>query len=276
MTLMSNSSFSEHPENKTSSFVVSLPRNITLQGPWEVALAEIIYSQTFENVTPENCTLVATVTAHLNDKPIHSVNVMYTYKVEPGYYTSASQLIQAINNEIQKHHNHVLKKNWLEMDDSSGRVKANTEDLGRVYISEITRRQKLIEGHAFQINLMFTPILALQLGFEPEVAIKTGLAKHPPCLRHGIKPEMLIYCDLIEPQLFSDTYSQVLRTVATMDADDRFGAPCVRSFTIRHYLPLLKTDFKTVEIDIRGSTGGLMPFAWGSSCILLHFRKRQP
>lgn len=66
------------------------------------------------------------------------------------------------------------------MDDTACRVKANTDDLGRAYISEITQRQKLNDGYAFRVNLMFTPILALQLGFEPDVPVKTGLAKHPP------------------------------------------------------------------------------------------------
>lgn len=54
MTLLSNSSMDYHPQNKTSSFTVQIPRYLTLEGDWTVGLAEIQYPYTFYTVSPEH------------------------------------------------------------------------------------------------------------------------------------------------------------------------------------------------------------------------------
>lgn len=269
LTLMSNSSFGEFPDNKTSSFNVSLPRNITLSGnDWVVALAEIFYPNTFENIVKANSRLYVEVV--LEGPEINAVTQKFSYKVPYGFYNNVSEVLHAFNSEIEKH---LKVENFFEYSKAESKVTVNK---GPEYIAEYLVSQ-LENGPLYtsiKTSMKFDDVLALQLGFEPEKCILKNPVKYRPNLELGVNPEMLVYCNLIQPQLFSDTYSQVLRTVTTLDTVNRFGAICKRSYSMRHYMPLLTKDFKTVEINIRSSTGVLMPFAWGNSTVLLHFKRR--
>ena len=49
--LPSNSSMDYYPTNRPGSFTVQLKKPISLQGEWEVAMAEIQYQHTWYNIT---------------------------------------------------------------------------------------------------------------------------------------------------------------------------------------------------------------------------------
>ena len=54
LTLPSNSSIQFYSQNKVSDYIVHLPKELNLTGPWEVGLAELIYSNSWYNIDTNN------------------------------------------------------------------------------------------------------------------------------------------------------------------------------------------------------------------------------
>jgi hypothetical protein len=87
ITIPSNSTSS----NTAATFETQLPVNINLEGDWEVGLAEIIYANTWHNVS--------------NDQNIFKFfdmehNIRQVIRIPPARYESVTDLIDTINTSI--------------------------------------------------------------------------------------------------------------------------------------------------------------------------------
>lgn len=306
LSLLSNASFDEYPENKTSSFTVNLPQQIGLEGDWMVAVSEVLYQHTIENVTKNNNALVLHYDQHENIGPqlINTTKVVKRFEIPVGLYANIEDVITAMNKVIMgkyrhptpfvkiskttdrvelcaacvenisgcffAHHIPSLTKDWRSNDLLSvvelpiRRKEHVGEKEKQLLKSTVTFKKLILEGH-----------LAHQLGFEYDKCILTNKPKHQPNIRLGTPPEMLIYCNIIEPQLFADTHAQVLRTMPAIDNTSLFGDVLSRTFAVRNYLPVMTKSFKTIDIAVRTATGTLMPFLWGTFQVLLHFKKNK-
>lgn len=245
ITLYSNSSFNDFPENKTSSFIVNLPRTINLKGKWSVALAEIIYPQTFENVTPGNNVISIEMLQYQNAEPVVILN-KENYSIPCGYY-SINELINEVNLSFSKHLNLKNALTYPNTLNSKLNFNPSKEELARAfakvsYAPNDDENEKVPFTHAAAAaaTITFRGNLALQLGYEPDKCIIENPARGPPQINLGISSQLLIYCDLIDHQLIADTTSQVLRVIPTLNHDNRFGDVIVRTFNIRNYLPVMK------------------------------------
>jgi hypothetical protein len=85
-----------------------------------------------------------------------------------------------------------------------------------------------------------------------------------------------VYCDLVEPQIVGDTMAPIIRMVNTDYSKAKFGENITKSFVSLQYVPLMKLNFSTVEMDLRDSAGQLIPFCSGHSSVTLHFRRSLP
>lgn len=85
---------------------------------------------------------------------------------------------------------------------------------------------------------------------------------------------MMLYCDLIEPQFVGYDLCQIVKIINTTEALMEFGTPSHRSFQKIHYVPVLKKEFDSVEINIRDITGQLFPFRHGIVMMKLHFKEK--
>ncbi|KYQ50578.1 hypothetical protein ALC60_10336 [Trachymyrmex zeteki] len=54
-----------------------------------------------------------------------------------------------------------------------------------------------------------------------------------------------------------------------------FGTNLVKYFSFPNYIPLRRTNFKTIEIDIRDHLGKKIPFEFGTLTVTLHFKRKQ-
>lgn len=313
MTLMSNSSFADFPENKTSDFTVDLPKHIALDGAWEVALAELIYPQTIQNVSRGNDAVIIKF-----EFIIAKYRYTFTKRVtiRAGYYNTIGELVDAVNDQFSKegggdllefneltdkvfvkapiviplkHYPKVLGINPYQTDEF-GVISINFKtawqffsepihheaSLTRGWLIDEIPRESRVKGITYGVvktAIHLDGFLALQLGFEPNTDITTTAASTFPKLEFGVPPELLIYCNIIDHQLFGDAHAQVLRITHTLGRGESYGASCVRSFNNRNYVPIITKCFKTVQISLRSATGALIPFNFGTSTLLLHFRK---
>ena len=93
--LPSNSSLDKFPQNTLTEYQVSLPQTITLEGEWEVALTEIHYPHSWNNVQ-EN---------FLNQfflRNREQRGVWEVIMIPPGHYSSIDDVITTINEAVTK------------------------------------------------------------------------------------------------------------------------------------------------------------------------------
>ena len=94
--LVSNASGELFPDNTLSCFTNFLPEQLKLEGQWEVAFSEISYPSMYYNITEGKFKFV-------DEKFSKSTS---TYNLEPGLYTSNTDIVEAMNRLIQERNNH--------------------------------------------------------------------------------------------------------------------------------------------------------------------------
>lgn len=246
LTLLSNSSIEYFPENKTTLFSTKLPKSVILEGTWYVGVVEFQYPCTMFTVQEhENIVYVGKTMLMPGDSSTSMV--YYKTHIPATNYDSINHILTALNS---------IKEN----------VRFRYDDLSKfvnVAVMDTNIR-----------SLSLSPQLSLQLGFEPNRnLVEKGFAKCPANLHLGLPPQLFVYCDIIEPQIVGDVMTPLLRIIPLDPSKYIYGANKMHVFSPPHYLPVMRREFDTIEIDIRSSTGQKIPFQFGVVCIKLHFRK---
>ena len=81
-----------------------------------------------------------------------------------------------------------------------------------------------------------------------------------------------VYTDVVESRIVGDSLVPLLRCLPVRGGH---GATVSDRFTNVHYVPLLRKEFGTIEVDIRDDTGRRVPFEYGRVTVTLHFRRRR-
>lgn len=246
LTLLSNSSFSYFPDNKTTNFSTKLPKSIKLEGEWSVGVVEFQYPCTMFTVQDNNNIMYITkrmVVPHEKE----SSAVTYKSHIPASSYDDIDDIITALNSResFKLRHDKVSKFITLTGDTSN------------------------------LISLNFSTKLCLQLGFDPNtnIAVKKS-SKFPANIYLGLPSQLLIYCDIVEPQIVGDVMCPLLRIIPLDPVKYAYGSNKMHIFSPPHYIPVMRREFDTIEIDIRSNTGDCIPFQFGTSCIKLHFKRR--
>lgn len=310
-TLLSNSSMKYFPDNKTSSYTVHLSKEVNLEGKWNVALSEITFPTMIHNVSTENNGIFIHYKSYKSDEGLITWKPL-RIEIPNGSYKSVGELIETINKAAKEYTGYDF--NLLSLGKDGQFVTITDDDVFQKSLSETfsIAREALLEwadgengswfstdattlvekpaigenckiqdvdpnGEKIQEGILieFEGRLALQLGFIPETLIEIGETAHDRAfIMLGIPPEIFVYIDIVEPQIISDSSSQVVRIVKTHD-DQKTpeGGIIMREFTHRNYLPLVKNRFQTMHVDLRDTTGKFIPFSFGSSSATLHFKR---
>lgn len=271
MTLLSNSSMKYYPQNTTSSFTVQLPRYMSFEGQWEVALTEIHYPYTFSNVdTGQNEIEIETMNIDQKffewydkgekTKPLFE-STWSKHKILDGFYSDIKDIIDTVNETVHEETGQVTLFNY---DTRAHRTYAGND--------VVQLDKKWIE------TCKLSPRLGLQLGFLPDEVIQCGrgqFAQNIANMSVIIPDKMLIYCDILEPQLFGDGWCKVLRLVNTNAGIVKpyFAQACNVTFNPPQYITLQQKHFESVTIDIKDIENKPMAFQHGMFIVKLHFRK---
>ena len=94
--LVSNASGELFPNNRLSSFRYFLPEQPNLERQWEVAISEISYPSMYRNIREGKFKFF----------DIKLSKSTSTYNLEPGLYTSITDIVEAMNRLIQERNNH--------------------------------------------------------------------------------------------------------------------------------------------------------------------------
>lgn len=246
LTLPSNSSATYFPHNKTTNYSTKLPRAIKLEGEWLVGIVEFQYPCTMFTVQDNNNIMYISKRMEVPNEAQLNV-VTYKGHIPSSSYEDIDDVITALNSK----HTYKLRH------DKISKLVTLTGDLTNL------------------ISLKFSPVLNLQLGFDPNtnIAVKrTG--KFPANLYLGLPSQLYIYCDIVAPQMVGDVMCPLLRIISLDPVKYVYGSSKMHIFSTPHYIPVMRREFDTIEIDIRSNTGENIPFQFGTSCVKLHFIRR--
>ena len=254
--LVSNASGELFPNNTLSSFVDFLPEQVNLERQWDVAISEISYPSMYRNITEGKFKF-------LDEKLSKSTS---TYNLEPGLYTSITDIVEAMSMLIQERNNHNetcitvkfshrTQKNVIMLgNDTSGLVSCST-DLGHIC------------GNS----------LGNELGV---LMIEKSLHEHEFAYDIVRIHSLMIYSDLVEYNIVRDTKAPLLRCfpfISKLKGGDIITTGqymnC-QTFSNLQFRPLLKIFFHSIHIGLRDTTGGKIPrLSVGITRLVLMFRK---
>ena len=132
--LVSNGSGELFTDKTLSSFTIFLPEQVNLEGQWEVAISEISHPSLYQNITEGYFKFF--------DKKFPKSTS--THNLEPGLYTSITDIVEAVNTLIQDRNSHnqtcitfkvprrTQKVVFMLANDSSGLAFCST-DLGHIF-----------------------------------------------------------------------------------------------------------------------------------------------
>ena len=231
--LVSNASGELIPDNTLSCFTNFLPEQVSLEGQWEVAISEKSYPSMYQNITEGYFTF-------FDEKLSNSTS---TYNLEPGLFTSITDIVEAMNTLIQERNNHnetcitikVYRRSQkvviILANDTSGLAFCST-DLGHIFGNNV--------GNQFGV-------------------LMKGKGPHEPQFAyHFVRiHSLMIYSDLVEYSIVGDTKAPLLRSFPFMSklmgGDIITTGQCMnyQTFSNLQFRPLLKNSFHSIHIDLR-------------------------
>jgi hypothetical protein len=263
LTLVSNSSLSKklYPNNTVSKFTTRLDRVVELyDGDYEIAITEIQFPISFYNVNSTDYYVDEFGLGEWDDiMEKHQRVVHDRVHLLKGNYSDVHHLLHYLNSVKSVGDNFIFEYN---------------KDSGRVEVI----RKTFSDGRRM---IQLSPKLSEMLGFRDrndnvhydERYIREGPAPYPINLYANVHKQLFVYCDVVEPQLIGDSAERVLRVVGIEDVT-KFGYLYARPYENPDYVPILKSHFHTIEIDIRTYEDLPAPFEFGPSLVKVHIRKR--
>lgn len=276
ITLPSNASMKLYPDNTLSEYTTHLARRIVLaEDDWEVALTEIQYPILFSNVNSVD----AWVAVEFKEPS----GRRYLCTLPPGVYDRMEQILS--------HFNQVFKDELeFKYQDSVNRVQMT---FGRTKFFSITMGPKLAVMMGFALPKDIEGLNDFAI-YDEDIHEKSDTAElirqidhemnsteeeiqlssvYPFVLQSEVPNQMYVYTDVIEPNFIGDSIAPLLRIVKIEHGtSDNHVAT---TFTNPYYIPVLKREFETIDINIRDDIGRTIPFLSGKLNVRLHFRRRQ-
>ena len=241
--LPSNSSLDKFPNNTLTEYRVGLPQTISLTGEWEVALTEIHYPHSWNNVqgTFQN-------RFYLRNQELSGI--WEALIIPSGHYSSIKDILSKMKQ---------LVDNEKRFSDD---VKFSYDTLSRKVTVHLQNDTELYFGD-----------IGYLLGFSPqEVISKTSTAEREVDLEHGFH-DLYVYCDIIQPQYVGDALVPLLRIIPVEGKD---GQRISKSFVRPQYVPVIRKQFESIEANIKRDTGEPVPFQFRRVLLTLHFRQSRP
>ena len=244
------------PDSTLSSFTNFLPEQVNLEGQWEVAISEISYPSLYQNITNGKFMF-------FDEKLSKSTS---TDNLEPGLYTSITDIVEAMNTLIQERNNHKETSITIKVSRRTQKVViivANNTS-GLAFCSTDL-------SHIFGNNVA-NEFVVLMIG------------KGPPELEFAYDivriHSLMIYSDLVEYNFVGDTKAPLLRCfpfISKLKGGDIITTGQYmnyQTFSNLQFRPLLKNSFHSLYIDLRDPSGEKIPIKCvGITRVVLMCRK---
>ena len=239
ITLPSNACHDIFPDNNSSNYMITLSKPIELHGAYEVALAEIMYCQTWNNIISLEDTFDVIDHTAPRNPPIY-------LKIPTGNYETVVQIVQELNSLFKQ-------------------VKIDLV----LYYSAINKRISIFGTDRYSIK--FKAPLAYMLGFEHNEWIRAGgkpQSKYP-CDINGGQYNFYVYTNIVEAQHVGD-YNVPLLIIVKKEGS--YGDLITFSYNRLHYVPVNKQRIQDIQIELKTDLNTPIRFTYGKTICKLHFR----
>ena len=188
------------------------------------------------------------------------------YYLEPGLYSSITDIVEAMNTLIQERNNHRDTCILIKVSRVTQKVKvylANEESSLAFFSTDL--------GHIFGRDVRNDSGILMR-GKEP----------HEPSFAYDIVRihSLMIYTDIVEYNIVRDTKAPLLRCfpfMSKLNSGDIITTGQYmnyQTFSNLHFRRLLKNSFHSIHIDLRDTSGEKIPFILvGITRLVLMFRK---
>lgn len=251
--LVSSGSVDVYKDNTLSSFSNFLPEQVNLDGDWEVALMEVAYPALYLNVTEGQ------IWYHYRKD--ESQTISHKIEIPIGLYKSVSDVIDAIHKKQEEVLGSKEPKFRFSIDPFDGRVVLDFP-----------------KGYEGSIQFKSTDIAHI-LGHFPSRYIFHDQKKCSLPADIQLIHSIMIYTDIVEHGIIGDVKAPILRCFP-MISRVKNGYIEVnqfmnyQSFDKLQFRKLLRNSFHSIHVDLRSSTGELIPFTGiGLTRLTLIFRK---
>lgn len=245
VVLPSNSSMNFFPNNTLSNYTTKLQNPITVDGPYEVALTEIIF--------PFNWTSEVKGTVKFG-----KIGVVDYLKIDIATkrVNTNDELARSIQKEIA-----LFKSKYPEHRGNSS------------FTYNIA---------ALRFNIYLEKEFYIEFDKDSREYFGTDLVRYEGVNSTGIKQKynvinnlnmIYIYSDICSYQHVGDTFAPLLNVVAVPN-NIKYGDYIDIIYNTPHYIPIVSNVLDTIEIDLRTDTGEKIHFETGKVFIKLHFRPK--
>ena len=256
--LVSNASVDLFPDSTLTSFTNFLQEQVNLEGQWDVAISEKSYPSMYKNISEGNFKF-------FEKKLSKSTS---TYNLEPGLYTSITEIVETMNTLIQERNNHNETCITVKV---SRRTQKVVIMLANDSFGLAFRSTDL--SHIFGNNVANQPLFGV---------LMKGKGPHEPQFNYDIVRihSLMLYSDLVEYNIVGDTKAPLPRCfpfISKLKEGDIITTGQYmnyQTFSNLQFRHLLKNSFHSIDIDLRNTSGKKIPFvSVGITRLVLMFRK---
>lgn len=291
VTLPSNvNNSSDQTDNKTSEYLTIFPDSLVLEGPYEVALSEIIYYQNWkfklcdvyikrndfekhyviltydgQNDMEKLFRIINKQLEKICEDFYNSVEEHYRKEIlaKKNWAANIKQRIQALENEMVKEIfsiEAIIVENKIKFKVSEFLVVQFVGAINSLYNSDIVVNNLLVEKQYQKINSTIysyeTNDIEMELFYES---------------LHGIH-SIFIYSDVIDTQIVGDSRTRLLRVI---NVSSKYKEVVSRVYDNPDYLPVSSREINSIKIILRDDTGQKIFFTNSKVIVKLHFRKKR-
>lgn len=265
-------SLERHPRNSLSDFTISFPQPYKLHGEWEVAILEVQIPHTWvEKHDSLELSILITYTYYrasrqdVNNFKYTSEDITYT--VPKKSTLSVDEILKFLNQTLP--HLQFIRNsdNYVEIHYDFRLIPVPGEgDLFDYLDAEVT---------SFSLSDLLSDILGFKakhfekINFKPQNPITTTILH--PFLPRGLQI-VGVHCDLVESQLVSSSYHQLLRFIATRRTE--ISTSQTDTFISPIFVPIQKNVFTTVRIQLLDLDKKRIPFEGGVVMLCLKLRPK--
>ncbi len=288
VVLPSNASYDYFKDNKPAHYKTKLPIPIQLEGEWEVAIIDLQYTHSWNNLKEEikfgfwvgiqeqsNQNFTHTDEIYNNDFDAMMLNELkiqnrpylsYRSLILPiGYYSSMSDICNFLTTEFREAYAHILdghpeRTYAIKFNAVTNRVTLKSTGISVCICTPSDRVAKLF-GFAIKANSRGVHTIMNGTGANPAEKLEQ-------------LNTIYVYSDIAQYQQIGGTQAPLL---GLLPVEGETNQQKFWSFVPPYYIPVIKSYMSTIEIQLCNDIGDNIQFAPESHVVTrLHFRRKNP
>jgi len=261
--------------NHANKFKIRLPKKLEFNSQWELGMLTMRYPHTWYSslsLAQEHFEIYWQngKNTSVNLRQVNLATPEELLQVLTGYLSDFSRQQRKLLQKFKENNPpfqdlNVQEKftyNWLQNSSNTFNIVKFQYVFNRFLLEIDTKFVRVIE---------FSPQLSHCLGFENfKITQSSYKASFLPNLTDSVSTLFVYLPELIQPVIIGDRSAELLQIVTVTGVP---GQSIEAQYQLIQYHKILVKEISEINVEIRTSSGKLVPFLHGSTLISIHFRK---